>query len=192
MSEFDRKKWNKKYSEKPALLEKRPPSPIVAQYFQKAEGRKALDLACGNGRNTLFLSENGFHVDAVDISSLALENLQERGKDLNISLYELDLDHFIPKENTYDFALMTNYLDRALILRTAKALKTKALFIIETYMEHPQNAKKDSNPDFLLQKEELKTLFDHNYTILAYQEFWNEGHEIYKMRKQAIAVQKIK
>jgi SAM-dependent methyltransferase len=190
MSEFDRNKWNKKYKEKPALLEERPPSPMVKQYFQEAVGQQALDLACGNGRNTLFLAQQGFHVDAVDISSLALDNLRQKSQDLNITLHELDLDTFTPKENTYDLALMTNYLDRALILRTAKMLKPKALFIIETYMEHPENEKKDSNPGFLLQKEELKTFFDDNYTLLAYHEFWNEDHEIYKMMKQAIVVQK--
>ena len=85
---------------------------------------------------------------------------------------------------------MTNYLDRELIGRTAKILKPHALFVLETYMEHPENEKKDSNPDFLLQEKELLKLFSNDFTVLAYEELWNETHELYKMRKQSIVVQK--
>jgi len=190
MSEFDREKWNRKYKEKPALLEARPPSPMVAEYAGKAKGRDAIDLACGNGRNTLFLAANGFHVDAVDISAVALKNLQKRIDTLDITLIESDLDLFIPHANQYDLAVMTNYLDRDLIERMAKALKQGGVFIVETYMMHPENEKKDSNHGFLLAKEELLTFFDDGFDILEYREFWNEPHELYKMRKQGIAVEK--
>ena len=190
MSEFDREKWNRKYKEKPALLESRPPSPMVAEYALKTKGRNAIDLACGNGRNTIFLAVNGFHVDAVDISSVALKDLQCRVKKLDVALLESDLDTFVPETHRYDLAVMTNYLDRALIVRMAEALKRGGLFIIETYMVHPENEKKDSNPDFLLDKEELLELFNGDFDILEYREFWNEPHELYKMCKQGIAVQK--
>jgi len=190
MSESDRKKWNRKYREKPALLESRPPSPMVAEYALQTKGRNAVDLACGNGRNTIFLAANGFHIDAVDISSVALKDLQHRVKKLDVTLHESDLDSFIPKIDCYDLAVMTNYLDRALIIRMAEALKQNGLFIIETYMIHPENRKKDANPNFLLEKEELLTFFDDRFNLLEYREFWNETHEIYKMRKQGIAVQK--
>jgi len=190
MSEFDREKWNRKYRDKPALLQTRPPSPMVAEYALKAKGRNAVDLACGNGRNTLFLAANGFHVDAVDISSVALLDLQHRIHELDITLIESDLDIFIPQKDHYDLAVMTNYLDRSLIIRMASSLKKSALFIIETYMLHPENEKKDSNPDFLLSEKELLGFFDDHFEVLEYREFWNEPHELFKMRKQAIAVQK--
>ena len=103
---------------------------------------------------------------------------------------EEDLETFVPKEKTYDLAVMANYLDRALIARTIPALKKDALFIVETYMEHPENEKKDSNPDFLLQPEELKKLFSKDFELLAYEEFWNESYELYRMRKQGIVVRK--
>jgi len=190
MSEFDREKWNKKYKEKPALLQARPPSPMVAAYALKTNGKNAVDLACGNGRNTLFLAANGFHVDAVDISAVVLKNLKNKIDTLDVTLVESDLDTFTPVSDQYDLAVMTNYLDRDLIVRTANTLKQGGIFIIETYMTHQENEKKDSNPDFLLHKEELLTLFNDRFNILEYREFWNEAHELYKMRKQGIAVEK--
>jgi SAM-dependent methyltransferase len=42
-----------------------------------AAGR-ALDLGCGAGRNALFLAERGFEVDAVDLSSTAIDWARER------------------------------------------------------------------------------------------------------------------
>ena len=190
MAEQDRIKWNRKYQEHPTLLETRPPSPLLEKFFSYAPGHQAIDLACGSGRHTLFLAQNGFHVDAVDISSVALKRLKQRTKDFNVTLYEVDLENFTPQKDKYDLAIMTNYLDRELIDRTTKILKPNALFILETYMEHPENEKKDSNPDFLLQEKELLKLFSNDFTILAYEEHWNEAHELYKMRKQSIVAQK--
>jgi SAM-dependent methyltransferase len=191
MSEFDREKWNRKYREKPTLLTSRPPAPMVEAYAHAAQGREAIDLACGNGRNTIYLASKGFHVDAVDISAVALADLQARIEQPEIHLIEADLDSFTPQQEHYDLAVMTNYLDRELIRRTAEALKKDALFIVETYMAHPDNEKRDSNPDFLLQPQELKTLFAQGFEIVAYEEFWNEPHELYKMRKQGIVAKKI-
>ncbi len=190
MSDKDREKWNRKYLEKPTLLEERPPSEMLVFHLHLVEGNCALDLACGSGRHTRFLTEKGFCVDAVDISSIALDQLSKTLDSKRVTLIEVDLDSFTPQEGRYDLAVMTNYLDRKLIARTAESLKSGALFFIETYMEHPENEKKDSNPDFLLKAGELKTLFDSRFTEIAYEEFWNESYELYKMRKQAIFVQK--
>ncbi len=190
MSVQDKEKWNRKYTEKPTLLERRPPSAMLVSHLHLIDGNCALDLACGNGRHTRFLAENGFCVDAVDISSVALEQLSKTLSNNSVTLIEADLDNYTPPEGRYDLAVMTNYLDRPLIGRTAQSLKSGAHFFIETYMAHPQNEKKDSNPDFLLNAGELKTFFGQNFSIVAYEEFWNEAYELYKMRKQSIIVKK--
>ena len=65
----DRLKWNEKYQTASYPLE---PAPILKNYIDLAGGRKALDIAAGNGRNALFLAEQGFTVDAVDISDSGL------------------------------------------------------------------------------------------------------------------------
>ena len=189
MAEKDREKWDKKYHDKPELLDARPVSKFVAKYHQKCEGKQALDLACGSGRHTLFLSEKGFLVDAVDISSVALEKLASKMDD-SVNLIKSDLDVFTPKNNHYDLIVMTNFLDRDLIARCYDALKDGGIFIIETYMEDDENEKKDSNPDFLLKEDELILTFYNGFKRVDYEEFWNEDYEKYRMKKQAIVVQK--
>lgn len=46
----------------------------------------ALDCGAGYGRNSLFLAENGFNVDAVDVSSVACEQLQSEADARNLSV----------------------------------------------------------------------------------------------------------
>ncbi|MFD5227109.1 class I SAM-dependent methyltransferase [Streptomyces qaidamensis] len=44
-------------------------------------GGRALDLGCGPGRNALYLAARGFDVDAVDLSSTALDWARERARE---------------------------------------------------------------------------------------------------------------
>jgi len=191
MSEQDKKKWDKKYSEMADLLEERPPSKLLTAHFREVKGEEALDLACGSGRHALFLAQKGFHVDAVDISEVALKRLGDRMGGERITLIETDLDHYEPDTDSYDLIVMTNYLDRALIERAKSALKPGGIFIVETYMHDPHNEKKDSNPLFLLKERELLDHFEkETYEILEYREFWNEEYEKYRMKKEGIAARK--
>ena len=65
----DRIKWNEKYRNGDYPTE---PAGIVKEFFSMAPGRTALDIAAGSGRNALFLAEQGFAVDAVDIAEEGL------------------------------------------------------------------------------------------------------------------------
>lgn len=190
MADKDREKWNRKYTDMQDLLQKRPPSPIVERFYTEVSGRQALDLACGAGRNTLFLAEKGFRVDAVDISEVALDALRERVSGLDVRIIEADLESFVPEKDRYDLIVKTNYLDRALIERAKTGLVPGGIFVVETYMEDSANEKQDSNPDFLLRKGELQEIFAEGFEIMLYETFWNEGYEKYRMKKAAIAARK--
>ena len=92
MSQTDRDKWNARYAD--GAYESRPhPSAFLEQmsHLLPTTGR-ALDLACGAGRNALFLARRGMAVDAVDISRVALALGQMHAGDLPITWIEHDLD----------------------------------------------------------------------------------------------------
>jgi len=193
MSQKDKIKWDEKFVSNPELLAPREPSNILKNFLSKDENytdKIALDLACGGGRHTLYLANLGFKVDAVDISKVALDNLREKIDIDTVSLIEDDLDHFSPEEDRYDLIVMSNFLDRELIRRSFCALKSGGVFFVETYMDDPNNEKRNSNPNFLLQKDELKKIFD-GFKILDYREFWNESYEIYRMKKEAVLAKRV-
>ncbi|MEN8146655.1 MAG: methyltransferase domain-containing protein [Campylobacterota bacterium] len=194
MSQHDQKKWDEKYRKKSELLRPREASVHIKKYVERSAGAKALDLACGAGRNTVFLAKQGYEVDALDIAEIALDALRlEAGREQvseSVNTQHLDLDSYLPSPEHYELIIMMNFLDRALIKRAQEGLKREGLFIIETYMDDLINEKRDSNANNLLKKEELKMLFDEGYDVLFYDEFENESHERYRMQKQVIVVRK--
>jgi len=195
MSLKDKEKWDTKYIKKSQLLRPRNPSINLVNHLDKCSGKRALDLGCGAGRNTIYLAQNSFSVDALDIAQIALDALhvelekENLSKKVNIKLS--DLDEFEVKENFYDLALMCNFLDRNLIEKVKQSLSINGIFIVETYMIDENNEKKDSNQDYLLKENELKQIFNDGYEILFYDEYDNEPHEIYQMKKQVIVAKKI-
>jgi len=194
MSQQDQIKWDKKYTDNSALLGFREPSPLLKQFLPQVQGRKALDIACGTGRNTLYLATKGFEVDALDISAVALQELTQHMQKItdlaHIHTQLTDLDSYTPPRSTYDLIIQTNFLDRRLLPLLSSALTKDGLLIIETYMTDPENEKKGSNESYLLKPAELPGYFDEHYEILWYDEFWNQG-ENYRMRKQGIVVRRV-
>ena len=194
MSQKDQLKWDRKYTENEKLLGFREPSPLLTQYHTQTPANKALDIACGTGRNTLYLASKGYEVDALDISAVALQELtqhMQKATDLSFIHTQLvDLDSYTPPLSSYDLIIQTNFLDRRLIPLLGESLTKGGIFIIETYMLDPENEKKGSNTTYLLKPAELPSYFDKHYEILFFDEFWNQG-ENYRMRKQGIVVKKL-
>jgi len=195
MSLQDKQKWDKKYIKKSQLLKPRKPSINLVNHLDKCSGKRALDLGCGAGRNTIYLAQNGFKVDALDIAQIALDALHVELKNENllekVNIKLTDLDKFEIQKDSYDLALMCNFLDRELIQKAKHSLSVNGIFIVETYMIDESNEKKDSNQDYLLKEDELKQIFNDGYEILFYDEYDNEPHEIYQMKKQVIVAKKI-
>jgi len=189
MAQQDQIKWNKKYKTTPSLLKHREPSQKLINLVQNIKKGKALDIACGTGKNSLYLVKQGFKVDAFDISNVAIDSINKK-EEKNIFTQVVDLEGFIPKKNHYTLVVMTNYLDRKIIPHLLKALQPEGILYIETYMHHEKNTKPNSNPDFLLQKDELKKFIDSNYKIIEYDEFDNDKEELFRMKKQSIIVKK--
>jgi SAM-dependent methyltransferase len=169
MSLEDKLRWDKKY--KTQLLPTKTVE-VVEQYAGLATGNKALEIACGMGRNAKFLAKQGFEVEALDISPIAIASLQNIP---NITAKEVDLDEYVLKENAYDLIVCTYFLKRELFPQIEKALKEGGIFIFETFMHHAENTKVPSNKSFLLNEGELEATFDDRYEILHLQEFMDEG-----------------
>ena len=169
MSNEDKKRWNDKY--KNALLPQNEIE-VVRKYAKVAKGNKALDIACGMGRNTKLLVKMGFEVDALDISEVAIESL--KGLD-NIDAQVVDFDTYELKENAYDLIVCTYFLERKLFPKIHKALKVDGVFIMETFMHHAENEKVPSNRAFLLEKNELEATFSKNYEIIYLENFMSKN-----------------
>ncbi|MEI6703444.1 MAG: SAM-dependent methyltransferase, partial [Deltaproteobacteria bacterium] len=73
--EADRIKWNRRFESEDSFLGVHP-SPFLSREIDRIKvlvpGHTALDIACGEGRNSVFLAQNGFLVTGLDISDVGL------------------------------------------------------------------------------------------------------------------------
>lgn len=94
------------------------PSPLLVDIASKLPPGNALDLACGAGRNALWLAEHGWCVTAVDGSAAAVEILRERAALRHLPLHtcvaDLERHEFAIASSAWDLVAMCYYLQRDL------------------------------------------------------------------------------
>ncbi len=170
--ETDQKRWDKRFGQKEFALGKEP-NTFLRKHIRLLPKGKALDIAAGEGRNAVFLAQQGFEVDAVDISEKGLKKAQKlaRKKGVKINTSLIDLDQYPIEKEQYDLIADFYFLKRRLIPRIKKGLKKGGKVIFETYLlEHralgtggPKQAK------YFLEPNELIKLF-RDFRILFYRE----------------------
>lgn len=124
-------------------------------------GGRALDLAAGDGANSLLLASRGWRVDAVDISAVGLQIGKSVAGPLPIQWIVADLDEYEPAADHYNLVLCTRFFDRVRLpdlIRTA--LKPGGYFLGEVYnfRELARPDKHVGNPDYLVNEDEWPKL----------------------------------
>ena len=160
--ETDRIKWNKRFLSEDSFLGTTP-SPFLARKIEDiyglSPGKRALDIACGEGRNSIFLAQKGFDVTGVDISDVGLAKAQQRADDagVRVDLRLADLENYRICEE-YDLIINFNFLLRDLIYEAYSALSRGGVFIVDSILESPE-VLVDHTRDYLLKHGELERIF---------------------------------
>ena len=132
-------------------------------------------LACGAGRNALFLASRGFEVDAVDISSVAIDlaRAEAARRDLSVNWQVADLDDFDPGERRYDVITMIRYTNRVIWPRLAAALATDGWLVMEQHLRTRHDVAGPSD-EFRLAPGELLDAFG-DLRVIRYAEEYGES-----------------
>lgn len=129
-------KWNQRYLAGEQLFE--APSPLVERFASGLEPKSALDLACGPGRNSLYLAERGWGVEAVDGSPAAISILKERAqqKGLKISarIADLERSEFEIQPSAYDLICDCYYFQRDLFPKMKAGVKPGGMAIVIVHL----------------------------------------------------------
>ena len=184
MAQEDKERWNEKYQNNQIPDE---PIKLIKDYATLATGKQALDVACGMGRHSKYLVSLGFEVDALDVSSVAIEELQNIA---HIHAKEVDFDTYTLPKESYDLIVCTYFLERKLFPQMIEALKPNGLILLETFLHDEDNERIPSNPDFLLQKGELVASFSKSCELLHLVAFSAIDYKGFKTMKTSMVARK--
>lgn len=179
MADGDRDRWNSKYeSAVPAstvvpddwLLEC---IEVISRRDPGTKLERALDLACGLGHNSIWLAQNGWDVDAVDVSDRGLQVADEvaRANRARVQWIAADIDSWRPEIPGYDIALVFRFLERESTPRIIReTLRPGGWVIYETFsrahFDRPDNHLR--NLDYTLAPGELVESMFSDFDVILH------------------------
>ena len=146
------------------------PSPWILRFAHLVPAQaRVLDLACGRGRHARLFADRGCRVVAVDrdaetLATLVGEaNIDPRRLDLETGSWPLEGERF-------DAIVVTNYLHRPLFAFLLAALSEDGVLLYETFARGHEAYGRPTNPDFLLQPDELLDTTRDRIRVVAFEQ----------------------
>jgi SAM-dependent methyltransferase len=140
----DRQRWDPRYRDG-AYSTRSWPTDYLKQLVDAGviDGAgRALDVACGRGRNSVFLAAQGYHVDAVDVAPVAIAQAASLalnlGRRINWQCRDLTEVHASFEKRAYSLIVMVRFVAPELFRRLLEGLDADGLLVIEEHMQWPQ------------------------------------------------------
>lgn len=127
--------WNERYGSSGYLFGKEPVLALKS-YVGALKKGKTLDIAMGEGRNSVFLAANGFQVEGLDCSAKAIEKAKALAAEKNVQIdaKTQNLDFFLMPLMKYDSVVMTYYRPQARFFsEIRRGLVAGGTVLIEAY-----------------------------------------------------------
>lgn len=156
MSQLDKQKWDRRHAEGDHPHGSDPSEwlmrALAMAQIDSGEGRRALDIACGTGRNALYLAGLGFKVDAVDISPVGLARAKAlaQQRELEVNWLEADLELPFDPPGSYDLIVMFQYVNIPLLQKLFSHLKPGGWFVGQQHLDSDADVVGPSSKRFRL------------------------------------------
>ncbi len=152
---------------------------LIEKKIVYKENKRVLDIACGSGREAVFLAKRRWQVSAVDHLPAAVErcrqfaNFQKVKVDLHC--HDVTNDNSIFAADAFDLVIMFRFLHRPLFPLIQKCLKPGGIFMGETFSTEGAKFSKPRRQSLLLKKNELTKFFNAWKIIIEHKRLLNDG-----------------
>lgn len=171
--------WDKQYSKSNYVYGKAPEKFLAENYQYIPPGSTVLDVGVGEGRHAVFLSQKGYKVTGIDISSVALKKAKKLAKEYNVRFEVIrgDIKNYNFQGNQFDAIINFYYVNREIKERLLSLLKPGGIMIYEAFSLKQKKVEgfKRYNDLFLLKPGELLGFFPST-KLLKYEEPIHEGN----------------
>lgn len=165
-----KEKWNQRWQEKASSP--LAPDPWLLRAMPFLSPGSVLDIACGRGRNALYLAEKGFTVTGIDISDQGLKMLRHEAanRNLAINLLQWDLEsRALLPQGPFDVISEFFYFQRSLLPAIKSSLSPGGTAVLRTFSRAGGFSGGPVNPDIVLNPGEFLEIFS-GWEILLHEE----------------------
>lgn len=158
------------------------PTPLLIEFLQEhSKTGKALDIGCGGGRDSVFLSIKGYQVTAIDNKQRVLDRAQQLAakhqQQIEWRCCNVNQLGCLPDEK-FDLIVVVRYLNRDLFDWIQSHLNEQGYLLFQTFTEGVQSFDSPKNPNFILKKGELSQTFSEMKKIVDRIDFLNDGRPV--------------
>lgn len=153
------------------------PERVLVESVKYFKNGTVLDIACGDGRNTLFLLEKGFKVKGIDFSTKALIRLKQFAERANLKveteLVDLSKEDAFKSIGIYDNILINHFrLEEKLLVQLRTHLSTGGILLVSGFGHNHKPDLKIRYED-LIQPSDFKALKE-DFELIHYDECEDE------------------
>ena len=143
--------WNDRYRSRDEL--DLTPARLLTDFAAALTPGRALDLACGAGRNALWLAQQGWNVTAIDGAEEAIRLVREHDAGIDTRVLDLESDAPLPfEDDSFDLVVILYFLHRPLFAEAQRVVRPGGVVLTAIRTS-------GINPRFCLSLEELRGEF---------------------------------
>lgn len=149
--------WNARYRQREEIID--VPAPLLEDAAASLPPGRALDLACGAGRNAMWLQRQGWDVVAIDGAEEAIRIVQEHAPAIDARVLDFERELPLPfPDESFDLIAILFFLHRPLYAEARRLLKPGGILVTAIRT-------RGINPKFCVAQGELRTMLK-DYDLL--------------------------
>ena len=120
--------WNDRYRSREEIDS--DPAPLLVRAAAELAPGRALDLACGAGRNALWLAARGWDVVAIDGAAEAIRVVHEHDASIDARVMDLETGAALPFEDeSFDLVAILYYLHQPLFAEARRVVRRGGIVV---------------------------------------------------------------